>query len=102
VPHITPFFHATGVLLYLAVLEVAGSYALAAALLYRRERWFGASIFVLLTVAFGVIFRFGLPLPIANVLIGPLAVIAFVRLKRVQWSAAKLKNYQTSGVRPLL
>jgi hypothetical protein len=101
VPHIIPFFHATGMLLVLAIMEVAGCYALAAALIYRRQQWFGVSIFVLLTVAFGVIFRFGLPLPIANVLLGPIAVIAFVRLKRVQWSAAKLKSHQTLGVRSL-
>jgi len=101
-PHITPMFHATGLLLFLAVIEVTACYALVAALLYRRQRWFGASIFVLLTVAFGVIYRFGLPLPIANVLIGPVAVIAFMRLRRLQRPPANAKDYQTEAMRPLL
>jgi hypothetical protein len=101
-PHITPMFHATGVLLYLAVIEVVGCYALVAGLLYRRRRWFAASIFLLLTIAFAVIYRFSLPIPIANVFMAPIAVTAFMRLRRLQWPPAKTKDYQTEAMRPLL
>jgi hypothetical protein len=73
-----------------------------AALLYRRQQWFAASIFVLLTIAFAEIYRFGLPIPIANVFLAPIAVIAIMRLRRLQLPPAKAKNYQTDAMRPLL
>jgi len=100
--HITPMFHATGVLLFLAVLEVSACYVLVAALLYRQQRWFAAVIFALLTIAFAVIYRFGLPIPIANVFLAPIAVTALMRLRRLQWPPAKAKDHQTEAMRPLL
>jgi hypothetical protein len=100
VPHITPMFHATGWLLSLAVLEVAGCYGLVAALLYRRRRWYAVSIFVLLTAGFAAIYRFGLPIPIANVILGPIVVTAMLRVKRLR--IPPIRDYRTEAMRPLL
>jgi len=99
-PHITPMFHATGVLLYLAVAEVTGGYALVAALLHRRLRRYAVSIFVLLTIAFAAIYGFRLPMQMANVILAPIVVIAILRVKRLR--KPQPKDYRTEAMRPLL
>ena len=99
-PHIVPMFHATGVLLYLAVIEVVGCYALVAALLYRGLRRYAVAIFVLLTIAFAAIYGFRLPIQMANVILAPIIVIAILRVKKLR--KPNPKDYRTEAMRPLL
>jgi hypothetical protein len=99
-PHIVPMFHVTGVLLYLAVIEVVGCYAMVAALLYRGLRRYAVSIFVLLTIAFAAIYGFRLPIQMANVILAPIVVTAMMRVRRLR--KPPLKDYRTEALRPLL
>ena len=99
-PHITPLFHATGVLLYLAMIEVVGCYVLVAALLYRGLRRYAVAIFVLLTIAMAAIYGFRLPIQIANVILAPIVVTAMMRVKRLR--KPQPKDYRREAMRPLL